>query len=128
MPFGARTTPPPPVRVEAPASAIADKVGLYRNQRDMRAQRLRVRESRFETESGLELVPIDRSGLTFQAARGAPTLLFKRRADGHYDVRIVSASSDTVPADWVAEADTSRAALGTYAGLYESPVAEATPG
>jgi CubicO group peptidase (beta-lactamase class C family) len=124
--FAAPTTPPPPVRVEAPASAIADKAGLYRNLRDMRAQRLRVRENRFETENGLELVPIDRAGLTFQAARGAPKLLFKRRADGHYDVRIVSASSDTVPADWVAEADTARAALAAYAGVYESPEAEAT--
>jgi hypothetical protein len=71
-------------------------------------------------------VPVDRGGLTFQAARGGMRLLFKRRTDGHYDVRIVSPASDSVPADWVADADTSRAALASYAGTYESPVAKAT--
>jgi len=128
--FGERTTPPAPVRVEAAANAIADKAGLYRNLRDMRAQRLRVTAGKLETENGIELVPIDRAGLAFQAARGGNRLLFNRRADGggggHYDLRIVSPASDTVPADWVADADTSRAARGAYAGVYESPEAEAT--
>ena len=125
VPFGARTTPTPPVRVEAPAPAIADKVGLYRNLRDMQARRLRVRDGKLETERGVELVPIDRAGLTFQTAAGQ-RLVFKRRADGHYDARTVSAENDTVSVEWVADADTSRAALGAYAGVYESPEAEAT--
>ncbi|HET8712328.1 MAG TPA: serine hydrolase domain-containing protein [Gemmatimonadales bacterium] len=124
--FGGRTTPAAPSRVNAPAAAIADKAGLYRNLRDMRAQRLRVTNGNLETESGIELVPIDRGGTTFQAARGGSRLVFQRRADGHYDLRIVSTQSDTVPADWVAEADTARAALGEYAGVYESPEADAT--
>jgi CubicO group peptidase (beta-lactamase class C family) len=121
--FAARTTPAPPVRAEAPASAIADKAGLYRNLRDMRGQRLRVREGQLEMENGTELVPIDTSGLVFQAARGGTRLLF-RRASAHYDLRIISTQSDTVPADWVADPDTTRAALGAYAGVYESPEAE----
>ncbi len=92
----------------------------------MRAQRLRVTSGKLETENGNELVPIDRAGTTFQAARGGTRLLFQRRADGHYDARIVSQASDTVPADWVPEADTGRGALGAFAGVYESPEAEAT--
>ena len=124
--FQPRTTPPAPVRAEAPASALADKAGLYRNRRTMRAQRLRVRDARFETEGGVELVPVDRSGLVFQTADDGTRLLFNRRADRRYDVRIISAENDTVPADWVADADTTRAALGAYQGVYESPEAEAT--
>jgi len=124
--FGERTTPPPPVRVDVAATALADKAGLYRNLRDMRAQRFRVTAGKLETESGNELVPIDRAGLVFQAVRGGNRLLFNRRSDGHYDLRIVSTASDTVPADWVADADTSRTARGAYAGVYESPEAEAT--
>jgi hypothetical protein len=123
--FSAPTTPTPPVRAEAPASAIADKAGLYRNLRDMQGRRLRVREGKLETENGVEVVPIDRAGLTFQTARGQ-RLVFKRRSDGHYDARTVSAESDTVSVEWVADADTGRAALGAYAGVYESPEAEAT--
>lgn len=124
--FSAPTTPAPPVRVETAASALADKVGLYRNLRDMRAQRLRVTGGKLETENGNELVPVDRAGTTFQSARGNTRLLFQRRPDGHYNVRMISAASDTVSGDWVAEADTSRAALGAYAGVYESPEAETT--
>jgi len=117
----ARVAPAPPV------SAIADKAGLYRNLRDMRAQRLRVTAGRLETENGVELVPANGAGTAFQAARGGMRIVFNRR-DGarHYDVRIVSQSGDTVPADWVAEADTGRAALTAYAGEYESPEADAT--
>ena len=124
--FGPRTTPAAPVRVDAAASALTDKAGLYRNLRDMRAQRLRITAGKLETENGNELVPVDPTGLTFQAARGGTRLLFKRRRDGHYDLRIVSTASDTVPADWVADADTGRAALGAYAGVFESPEAETT--
>jgi CubicO group peptidase (beta-lactamase class C family) len=124
--FGERTTPPAPVRVDAAATALSDKAGLYRNLRDMRAQRLRVTAGKLETENGNELVPIDRAGLAFQAVRGGNRLLFSRRSDGHYDLRIVSPASDTVPADWVADADTSRAGRGAYTGVYESPEAEAT--
>ena len=125
--FDAPATTPPPVRAAVAPAAIADKAGLYRNQRDMRAQRFRVTAGRLEMESGLELVPIDRAGLTFQAVRGAraPRLLFNRRSDGHYDIRIVTVESDTIPADWVPEPDTTRAALGAYVGLYESLEAEA---
>lgn len=125
--FAAPTTPAAPVRAPAPASALADKAGLYRNRRDMRGQRLRVREGKLETENGVELVPIDRAGLTFQTARGQ-RVVFKRRPDSHYDGRTVSAESDTVAVEWVADPDTSRAALGggAYAGVYESPEAEAT--
>ena len=124
--FGPRDTAKTPVRAPAPASALADKAGLYRNLRDMRAQRLRVRDGKFETENGIELVPIDRAGTTFQAARGGMKILFSRRPDGHYDARLASRTADTVAADWVADPDTSRAALGAYAGLYESPEAETT--
>ena len=123
--FGPRTTPAAPVRAAAPASALADKAGVYRNLRDMQGRRLRVRDGKLETETGVELVPVDRAGLTFQTARGQ-RLVFKRRADGHYDARTVSAENDTVSVEWVADADTSRAALGAYAGVYESPEAEAT--
>jgi len=124
--FSARTTPTPPVRVEVAASAIADKAGRYRNLRDMMAQRLVVKDGRLETERGIELIPIDATATTFQAARGGYRLLFKHRADSHYDVRIVTQSGDTVPADGVPDPDTTRAALGAYVGLYESPEAEAT--
>ena len=123
--FGPRTTPAAPVRAAAPASALADKAGLYRNLRDMQGRRLRVRDGKLETENGVELVPVDRAGLTFQTARGQ-RLVFKRRADGHYDARTVSAENDTVSVEWVPDADTTRAALGAYVGLYESPEAEAT--
>jgi CubicO group peptidase (beta-lactamase class C family) len=125
MPLTAPTTPASPVRVAVPASAIADKAGIYRNLRDMRAQRLRVREGRLETENGNELVPIDRAGTTYQAERGGSRILFSP-AGAHHDARIISLAGDSVPADWVAEADTGRAALAAYAGLYESPEAETT--
>ena len=126
VPFGARDTANTPVRAAAPASALADKPGLYRNLRDMRAQRLRVRDGKLETENGIELVPIDRAGTTFQAARGGTRVLFSRRPDGHYNLRTASRTADTVAADGVAEADTARAALAAYAGVYESPEAETT--
>ena len=124
VPFGARTAPPAPVRAAAPATALADKAGLYRNLRDMRAQRLRVTDGKLETENGIELVPANRAGTTFGATRGGNRLLFTRRTDGHFDARIVTQAGDTIPADWVAEPDTGRAALGAYAGVYESPEAE----
>jgi hypothetical protein len=91
----------------------------------MNAQRLRVRDARLETERGIELVPIDPTGTVFQAARGGTRILFTRRPGGHYNARVVT-QSDTVPADWVAEADTGRAALAAFDGLYTSPEAEAT--
>jgi hypothetical protein len=53
-------------------------------------------------------------------------LLFSRRPDGHYDARTASRTADTVAVDWVADADTTRAAVSAYAGLYESPEAETT--
>jgi hypothetical protein len=124
--FGARDTANAPVRAAAPASAVADKGGLYRNLRDMRAQRLRVRDGKLETENGIELVPLDRAGTTFQAARGGMKVLFSRRPDGHYNARTASRTADTVAFDWVADADTSRTAVAAYAGLYESPEAETT--
>jgi len=124
--FSPPRTPPAPARVAVPASALADKAGLYRNLRDMDAQRLRVRNGRLETEDSVELVPTDRAGTTFQAARGGYRLLFNRRTDGHYDAHIVTEDNDSIPADWVADADTSRAALAAYTGRYESPEAETT--
>ena len=122
--FEAPATPPPPARAAVAAAAIADKAGRYRNLRDMMPQRLLVKDGRLETERGIELIPIDAT--TFAAARGGNRLLFTRRADRRYDLRIATQSGDTVPADWVPEPDTTRAALGAYAGLYESPEAEAT--
>jgi CubicO group peptidase (beta-lactamase class C family) len=124
--FEPRTTPPAPVRVAAPASALADKAGVYRNGRDMRGQRLRVRDGKLETENGVELVPIDSSGLSYQAARGGSRIVFSRRRDGHYDGRTVSLTNDTVAVYGVPDTDTTRAALGAYVGVYESPEAEAT--
>ncbi|HKA57318.1 MAG TPA: serine hydrolase domain-containing protein [Gemmatimonadales bacterium] len=126
VPFGARDTANSPVRVSVPAAALADKAGLYRNLRDMRAQRLRVRDGKLENENGIELVPIDRAGTTFQAARGGMKIVFARRPDGHYNARTASRTADTVAVDWVADADTGRAALAAYAGQYESPEAETT--
>jgi hypothetical protein len=122
--FGPPTADSAPKRAAAPASAIADKAGLYRNLRGMGAQRLRVTAGKLETENGVELVPIDRAGTVFQAARGGTRIVFKRRPDAHYDARIVSRSQDSVPAEWVPEADTARATLAAYAGRYESPEAE----
>lgn len=124
--FGPPTADSAPKRGAAPASAIADKAGLYRNLRSMGAQRLRVTGGRLETENGVELVPADRAGLVFQAARGGMRVLFSSRADGHYNARLVNRSADSVPAEWVPEADTARATLAVYAGRYESPEAEAT--
>ena len=124
--FEPRTTPAAPVRFAVPASALADKAGVYRNGRDMRGQRLRVRDGKLETENGIELVPIDSSGLSYQAARGGSRIVFSRRRDGHYDGRTVSLTNDTVAVYGVPDADTTRAALGAYVGVYESPEAEAT--
>ena len=125
VPFGERATPVVPPRATAPASALADKAGLYRNRRDMSAQLFIVREGRLEMENGVELVPTDAAGTTF-AARGGNRLLFVRRSDGHYDLRVATPSNDTVPAEWVPEPDTARAALAAYVGDYESTEAEAT--
>ena len=122
VPFGERTTPVVPPRAAAPASAITDKAGLYRNRRDMIAQRFIAKEGRLETENGAELVPTDTAGSTF--ARGGNRLLFVRRSDGHYNLRAATADNDTVPADWVPEADTTRTALTAYAGDYVSAEAE----
>lgn len=124
--FEPRTTPAAPVRVAVPASALADKAGVYRNGRDSQGQRLRVRDGKLETERGLELVPIDSSGLSYQAARGGSRIVFSRRKDGRYDGRTVSLTNDTVAVYGVPDADTTRAALGAYVGVYESPEAEAT--
>jgi CubicO group peptidase (beta-lactamase class C family) len=124
--FGPRATPPTPARVAAPARAIADKAGLYRNLRDMDVLRLRSTNGKLETGDSVELVPVDQAGTVFQAARGGYRVLFNRRADGHYDARIVTQDNDSIPADWVRDADTSRAALAGFAGSYESPEAETT--
>jgi CubicO group peptidase (beta-lactamase class C family) len=124
--FGPRDTPPAPVRAAAPPGALADKAGLYRNPRDMRAQRLRVTDGKLQTDNGTELVPTNRAGTTFGSTRSGQRLLFIRRNDGHYDARVVTPSNDTVVVEWVPEADTGRAALGAYAGVYESPEAETT--
>jgi hypothetical protein len=124
--FEPRTTPPAPVRAQVPASALADKAGVYRNGRDMRVQRLRVRDGKLETENGIELVPIDSSGLSYQAARGGSRIVFSRRKDGRYDGRTVSLTNDTVAVYGVPDADTTRTALGAYVGVYESPEAETT--
>lgn len=124
VPFAARATPAPPPRAAVPPAALADKAGLYRNLRDMQSQRFVVRDGRLETERGVELIPTDAT--TFHATSGGYRVLFTRRPDGHYNPRIVTQSGDTVPADWVPEADTARAALAAYAGLYESPEAETT--
>jgi CubicO group peptidase (beta-lactamase class C family) len=121
----AETTPP---RATVDPTRVADKAGLYRNLRDMRSQRFVVKGGRLETDGGggIELIPTDAEATTFHAARGGNRVLFTRRSDGHYNLRIVTPSGDTVPADWVPDADTSRAALPAYVGLYESPEAEAT--
>ena len=124
--FEPRTTPAAPVRAQVPASALADKASVYRNGRDMRGQRLRVRDGKLETENGVELVPIDSSGVSYQAARGGSRIVFSRRKDGRYDGRTVSLTNDTVAVYGVPDADTTRAALGAYVGVYESPEAETT--
>ena len=115
---------PPPVRASVPPEALADKAGLYRNRRSMQAQRFVLRDGRLETEQGVELVP--ESATRFAAAQGGNRVLFERRRDGRYDLRIVTPAGDTVPADPVAPADTSRAALTALIGTYVSDEADMT--
>ena len=117
--------PPGPARAAVPAAAIADKAGLYRNSRNMQAQRLVVRDGRLVTEpGGIELIPV--SPTEFAAARGGNRARFTARAGGRYDLILATPAGDTVPADLVDDADTSAAALGALVGTYHSPEAEAT--
>jgi CubicO group peptidase (beta-lactamase class C family) len=122
--FDSVATPAPPARSAVPTEAIADKAGLYRNRRNMLPQRFVVRDGRLETDAGIELIP--QSPTVFAAARGGNRVLFDRRRDGRYDLRIATPAGDTVPADLVEEADTSAAALSTFVGTYYSEEAEAT--
>jgi CubicO group peptidase (beta-lactamase class C family) len=115
---------PAPSRATVPPAAIADKAGLYRNRRTMTVQRFVTREGRLETEGRIELIP--QSPTVFAAATGGNRVHFDRRRDGHYDLRLVTPTSDTVPADFVEEADTSRAALRGLVGTYYSDEADAT--
>jgi CubicO group peptidase (beta-lactamase class C family) len=124
IPFDAAATTAPPARAAVPPAAIADKAGLYRNRRDMIAQRLVLRDGRLHTESGTELIP--ESPTVFAAATGGNRVHFDRRRDGGYDLRIVTPAHDTVPADLVQEPDTSAAALAAFAGTYYSDEADAT--
>jgi len=114
----------PPVRASVPRQALADKAGLYRNRRNMQAQRFILRDGRLETEQGIELIP--ESATTFAAARGGNRVLFERRRDGRYDLRIATPAGDTVPADPVAPADSTRAALTPLIGTYVSDEADVT--
>jgi hypothetical protein len=76
------------------------------------------------TESGTELVP--QGPTVFMAATGGNRVLFDRRADGHYDVRVVTPAADTVRADWVEASDTNRQALAGFVGSYSSEEANTT--
>jgi len=113
-----------PTRASVPASAITDKAGLYRNLRNMIPQRFVVRDGRLQTEAGIELVP--RTATVFVAASGGTEVHFDGRTDRGYNVRLVTASGDTVPADLVLEADTTRAALAEYVGTWYSDEADAS--
>jgi CubicO group peptidase (beta-lactamase class C family) len=107
-----------PSRRTVRPEAIADKAGLYRNLRSMIAQRFVVTNGKLMTESGVELVP--QSPVAFTAATGGYRVLFERRSDGHYDLRVVTLTADTSRADWVAEADIRRETLAGFAGAYYS--------
>lgn len=111
-----------PARAAVPAAAIQDKAGLYRNLRDMQAQRFVVREGRLEVQGGAELMP--QSATEFAAARGGWRVHFDRRPDGRYDFRVVTASGDTVRAEAVDEPDTAAAARAQYVGTYYSDEAD----
>jgi CubicO group peptidase (beta-lactamase class C family) len=113
-----------PSRRAVRAEAIADKAGLYRNLRSMSAQRFVVTNGKLMMESGVELVP--QSAVAFSAATGGYRVLFDRRSDGHYDLRVVTLTADTVRADWVADADTRRETLAGFAGAYYSDEANTT--
>jgi CubicO group peptidase (beta-lactamase class C family) len=113
-----------PVRRTVPPAAIADKAGLYRNLRSMIAQRFVVTNGKLMTESGTELVP--QSPTVFVAAAGGNRVLFDRRTDGHYDLRLVTPAGDTVRADWVEESDTNRQAVAGFFGSYSSDEANTT--
>jgi CubicO group peptidase (beta-lactamase class C family) len=121
--FDPPVTSPAPARAPVPPEAIADKAGLYRNLRDMIAQRFVVRDGRLQTDGGVELVP--ESPTVFVAANGGNRVHFDPRRDGGYDLRIVTRVNDTVPADRVQEPDTSRSALDGLAGSYYSDEADA---
>lgn len=119
-------TPPTatPTRRTVPPAAIADKVGLYRNLRNMVAQRVAMTNGKLMVESRIELLP--QSPAVFVASTGGNRVLFDRRSDGHYDLRIVTPAADTVRADWVDEPDTSRQALAGFFGSYSSDEANTT--
>jgi CubicO group peptidase (beta-lactamase class C family) len=122
--FGSDSAPVPPAQASVPPGAIADKAGLYRNRRNMIAQRFVVRNGRLETEGGIELIP--QSATVFAAATSGNRVHFDARPDGHYDLRVATPAGDTVPGDFVEEADTSRAALDAFVGTYHSDEADAT--
>src|SRR6266699_3294642 len=113
-----------PMRRTVPPAAIADKAGLYRDRRSMVPQRFAVTNGKLMTESGIELVP--QTPLVFMAATGGNRVLFDRRTDGHYDLRVVTPSADTVRAGWVDAPDTNRQALAGFVGSYSSDEANTT--
>ena len=113
-----------PTRRTVPPAAIADKAGLYRNLRSMAAQRIVLTNGKLMVDSRVELLP--QSPAVFAAVTGGSRVLFDRRSDGHYDLRIVSPAADTVRADWVDEPDTSRQALAGLFGSYTSDEANTT--
>ena len=90
----------------------------------MIAQRFVATNGKLMTESGTELVP--QSPTVFAAATGGNRVLFDRRTDGHYDLRVVTPTADTVRADWVEESDTNRQALAGFFGSYSSDEANTT--
>ncbi len=116
--------PVAPTRRTVPPAAIADKAGLYRNLRNMVAQRVAMTNGKLMVDSRFELLP--QSPSVFIASTGGSRVLFDRRSDGHYDLRIVTPASDTVRADWVDEPDTSRQALAGFFGSYSSDEANTT--
>ena len=90
----------------------------------MAAQRVALTNGKLMVDSRVELLP--QSPAVFAAATGGSRVLFDRRSDGHYDLRIVSPAADTVRADWVDEPDTSRQALAGLFGSYTSDEANTT--
>ncbi len=90
----------------------------------MIAQRFVVTNGKLMTESGTELVP--QSPTVFVGAAGGNRVLFDRRTDGHYDLRVVTPTADTVRADWVEEPDTNGQALTGLFGSYSSEEANTT--
>jgi CubicO group peptidase (beta-lactamase class C family) len=117
-----RPAPAPPAAVPVDARELERRAGLYRSRRTGAPLRMAVADGKLRTGGGTELVPIGPGVFSFgpsqtriEFVEGPPML-----------PRIVYPDGDTVTYEPAAPADTSAAALASYAGEYRSDEAEAT--